>query len=361
MKILVTGTHFTPALAVINELKKFNGIEIVYVGRKTTLEGDNTQSVESKVLPSLGIKFIPLISGRLQRAFTIHTIPSLLKIPFGLIQSIYILLSQKPDVILSFGGYIAVPIVIVGWFSSIPVVIHEQTFLPGLANKISSFFADKIAVSFKESGFKGEKVVLTGNPIRKEIVDASFENSSVNAKRSLPIVLIVGGNQGSHLINLAVEDCLVEFQKIANIYHQTGDSKYKDFERLSKMENNNYHVFKFIDKDWVSILKGADLVITRAGINTLSELALMGKPALVIPIPNKEQRKNAKVFEEIGLVKTLTQSSLSGETLIKNIKSMLKDLRNLKKKAQEAKKNITPDAAKRIALETILLGKKKSI
>lgn len=357
MKILITGTHFTPAVAVINELKKFNGVEIVYVGRKTSLEGDETKSVESKLLPQLGIKFTPLITGRLQRNFTLYTIPSLLKLPIGLIQSIYIILSQKPQVILSFGGYVAVPIVIAGWFASIPVIIHEQTFFPGLANKISAYFANKIAVSFEESGFKGEKVVVTGNPIRKEIVEASLE-ASVEQKKSLPNILIVGGNQGSHIINLVIEQSLSQLQKIATLYHQTGDSKYKDFERLNKLRNTSYHVFKFINEDWVKILKKADLVISRAGINTLSELALLGKPALVIPIPNKEQNKNAKVFEEIGLSETLTQTNLSEETLIKSVKKMLQNLSNLKKKAKEANKIIIPDAAKRIALETVLLSKK---
>src|SRR3989344_9001367 len=115
MKILITGAHFTPAVATIEELKKVENEEIVYVGRNTTLEGDRTQSVESKVLPALGVKFIPIIAGRLQRSFTPYTIPSLLKIPIGWIQALYIILSEKPDVILSFGGYVAVPVVIVGW------------------------------------------------------------------------------------------------------------------------------------------------------------------------------------------------------------------------------------------------------
>lgn len=359
MKILVTGVHFTPAVATIEELKKIEGTEVVYVGRKTTQEGDQSPSMESQALSSPGVKFIPIITGRLQRSFTIYTIPSLLKIPIGLIQALYIILSEKPDVILSFGGYVAVPLVVIGWFFSIPVMIHEQTLVWGLSNKISSFFADKIAVSFEKSEFKGEKVILTGNPIRHEIIEKSLGAKLVHPPggRSLPVVLIMGGNQGSHAINLAVEACLEKLLEIARVYHQTGDSKYRDYEGLRKKESNHYRVFKFITAEYPEILQEADLVVCRAGINTLTETALLGKPALLIPINNKEQKTNARYFEGLGLSKTLPQSKLSGENLLENIKKMLKILNSFKKKAKKAREVIIPDGAKRLALETMLLAK----
>lgn len=351
MKILITGAHFTPAVAVINELKKYKNTEIVYVGRKTTMEGDKTQSAESQILPGLGVKFIPIITGRLQKTFTIYTIPSLLKIPIGLIQALYIILTEKPDVILSFGGYVAVPIVCAGWLFSIPIIIHEQGIVSGLANKISSFFADKIAVSFPSSN---PKTILTGNPIRRKILDGV----KLSHPRGVKSILVVGGNQGSHAINLAIEGCLDKLTKVTSIIHVTGDNKYKDFERLQKRQNEKYIVRKWIGDGWGAVLKKADLVITRAGINTMSELAYLGKPALVIPVPYlfaDEQNKNAKFFENLGLVKTLPQSKLSAESLFKNVRLMLKNLDNLKYKAKNAKKAIIPDAAKRLALETILL------
>src|SRR3989344_6300272 len=100
IKVLLTGAHFTPAVAVAEELKKYPNVKLVYVGRKTTLEGDKTTSIESKVLPSLGVRFIPIITGRLQREFTIYTIPSLLKIPIGILQALYIILRERPDLVL---------------------------------------------------------------------------------------------------------------------------------------------------------------------------------------------------------------------------------------------------------------------
>src|SRR5260221_10967548 len=133
MKILLTGAHFTPAQAVIEELQD-DKIEIVYVGRTTTREGDSTPSVESEVLPKLRVKFVPIIAGRIRKVFDLWTIISLLKIPIGFIQAPFILLSENPDVIVSFGGYVAVPVVIWGWLLSKPIIVHEQTLVTGLAN-----------------------------------------------------------------------------------------------------------------------------------------------------------------------------------------------------------------------------------
>ena len=372
MRILITGAHFTPAVAVVEELKKRDGLEIIYVGRSATMEGDNTLSQEAQVLPKLGVRFISITTGRLQRFLSPYFVISLLKIPIGIIQSIYIILSEKPDVILSFGGYVAVPVVIIGWFFSVPIIVHEQTLISGLANRISSHFADKIAVSFEKASPKNEKVVLTGNPLREEIlhpIQISGEYKKfLNLARDLklPIILVTGGNQGSHVINLSLEEVLEKLTKIACVIHVTGDNKFDDFERLEKLGRSGklgrlgerYLVRKWIGEEWATVLSKVDLVVSRAGINTLSELAFVGKPALVIPISYlyfDEQNKNAKYFKNLGLVKILSQSGLSSESLIKNIKAMLNDLNRLTENAKKARTVIIPDAAKRLALEVLLL------
>lgn len=375
MKIIVTGSHFTPAQAVIEELKQNPNIEISYIGRKHTREGDSSPSIESQVLPKLGVKFIPLITGRLQRSFTVYTIPSLFKIPLGFLQAFYYLVKEKPDVVLSFGGYISVPVVISAWLLSIPVILHEQTLVSSLSNQISSHFADKIAVSFPENEFaKKRKIVLTGNPIRKEILE---DNKNISAdfkkileqsqKDKLPIILITGGNQGSHIINQTVSVIVEELTKIASVIHQTGDSKFKDFEKLSEQKNGlknpqRYFVEKWIEgKNFGVLLRSVDLVVSRAGANTLLELAYFGIPTLAIPIPylyKNEQMVNSKYFEKFGLTKILPQKDLTKESLLENIEKMLRDLNNLKEKAKKAKSLVIPDAAKRLALETILLARK---
>lgn len=334
MKILVTGAHLTPALATIEELKKNYKAEIVYVGRKKTLEGDDAPSVESQILPKLGIKFIPLYAGRFQ-------IISFFKIPIGFLQAVCILLKEKPDAVLSFGGYVALPVVLAAWFLSIPIIIHEQGLELGRANKLSSYLASKIAVSFPQHS-SNPKIVLTGNP--------SIKSAHPSFKGIHKQILITGGSQGSHVINVAIEQCLDKLTKLAKIIHQTGDSKYQDFERAKQKENENYRVEKFIFQDWEDILAASDLVVCRAGINTLSELAFLQKKALVIPIEgHKEQNLNARFFERLGLVKVLPQSSLNGQSLLRNINQMLKRKFKLKKGV------ILPDGAKRLALETFTL------
>ncbi len=365
MKILLTGTHFTPAVAVISELKKNKNIDIIYVGRRATMEGDNAQSIESQVVPLLGVEFIPIVAGRWQRTFNIFTFYTLFKIPIGLFQALYILLIQKPDVILSFGGYVSIPLVFWGWLLSIPIITHQQTLTAGIANIINNIFASKIAISFKQNNFNDKRYILSGNPLREQIIHphsnltSEFKNLiNVARKNKLPIILITGGNQGSHVINQAVEGCIDKLLKIACVIHVSGDNKFRDFERLEKFRGEGYIVKKWIGEQWASLLSKTDLVISRAGINTLMELAYFQKPALVIPIPylyQDEQNENAKFFENLGLTRILPQSKLSSKVLLENIKQMVKDLDNLRIKAKGAKKVVVVDAAQRVALETILL------
>lgn len=375
MKISITGTHLTPAVAVIEELKNHEEVEITYyIGRSSTMEGDKTASIESKLLADLGIKFLPLISGRLQHSFTKFTIFSLLKIPIGFVQSFYYLLSEKPDIVLSFGGYVSVPVVICAWFLNIPIIIHEQTLVAGWANIISGVFADKIALSFFDNKINNnKKYILTGNPIRKEILNPKAPEDrgitqliSQAKKEKKPLIFITGGNQGSHIINQVISEILDKLTEITFIIHQTGDSKYKDFDRLLSLKQSlrqpeRYLIRKWIDaKDLGFLLKRIDLAVSRAGINTLSELALSGVPTLSVPLPylsKNEQMINALYFKKIGLVQILPQKQLTSDSLFNDLKLMLVNLDHLKKRASSAKDIIVPDAAPKIVLEIFLLLK----
>lgn len=370
----MAGTHFTPAQATIEELTKNPDHKVVYLGRDATLEGDLTPSVESIVLPKIGINFIPIIAGRLQRSFTMYTIPSLLKIPIGFLQAFYFLIKEKPDVVVSYGGYIGLPVVIAAWLLSVPIIVHQQTLVAGLATQISSIFASKIAVSFTQSLKKSPKWVLTGNPIRKELLEPdlkisldikNFIHQANGAK--LPIILITGGNQGSHFINQLFLKVVDNLLKVTFVIHQTGDSLFKDFDQLCEIRQTlkyqeRYLLKKWINaSDWCEILKEAGLVITRGGVNTLSELAYFGTPSLIIPIPylyQDEQKKNAKFFAELGLAKVLPQSEVTAKKMLEIIQEMLDNLDDYKKNAFKAREFIIVDAAKRLAQEVILLGEK---
>lgn len=368
MKILITGTHFTPAQAVISELLKDKTNKVVYLGRRYTREGDPSPSVESQVLPRMGVKFIPLAAGRLQRSFTLYTIPSLLRIPLGFVMSFINLVREKPEVVVSFGGYVGVPVVISAWLLSIPVVLHEQTLVSSLANRISALFADRIAISFSENdSFPQSKTVLTGNPVRTELIEEP-KNISEDIKKfiqaaQLPLVFITGGNQGAHAINQAVKECLSELTKLGCVIHQTGDSKYQDYENLVVLTKGLEYPDRYLVKKWIEVedlslvLRKIDLAVSRAGVNTLQELTLFSVPTIIIPIANHyEQQKNARYFSQLGLAETLSPVKLSGDTLLVEIKKLLQK----KRPVLNSDLVIIKDSAKRLALEIELVVKQNT-
>lgn len=370
MKILITGSHFTPAQATINELIKNPKIGIVYLGRKFTREGDKSVSPESQILPKLGVKYISITTGRLQRNLSIFTITSLFKIPVGFVQSFYYLSREKPDVVLSFGGYVGVPVVICSWLLSIPVMIHEQTLVTGLANRISSWFASKIAVSFDTKyDFPKKRIVITGNPLRQELMKFDKTKLSDEVKKivkaaldkDMPLVLVTGGNQGSHIINQAIFSVLDQLTNKYLVIHQTGDSKFNDYEQgVNKLVNlkdsRNYLVKKWLDVDELGFLyQHVNLVICRAGINTLLELQQFKIKNIVIPIKGHyEQNFNAKYFADLGLSYQLKESELTGENLLETIRLQI----HKRTSANHSTLITHSDAAKRLALETEILAQK---
>ncbi len=360
MKILITaggGGHFAPALSVIEELPK--NYEVLIVGRKYALEGDSALSLEYQTAKSLNIPFYALTTGRLQRAFTRYTLVSLLKLPYGFFEGIRVVKSFRPDVILCFGGYISLPVVIAGYLLRVPIVVHEQTQGAGLANKIASFFAEKVCISWESSRafFPKEKIVLTGNPIKKFPI-SNFQFPISNEK--LPIIYITGGSLGAHAINLLVEGCIEKLLKNFILIHQTGDAKqYGDYNRLSILKNSlsgdvkeRYILTKFIPPNDVgAIMQKADLVIGRAGINTVTELLSFGKPSLLIPLPvsqKQEQVKNAQFLASVGIGEVVLQNDLTSETFYEKIISMIKHIETYKKHKPVAMALIYKDAGKRI-------------
>ena len=360
---MITGGHLTPALAVIDELIKQGGWQIFFFGRQHAAEGDQTASVESKIIPDRGIPFIAIKAGRVQRQLNRYTFKSYFKIPISFFQAIYWLIRLRPDVVLSFGGYVSVPIVLAAWVLRIPVVTHEQTTVQGLATKINTYFAKKIAVSWPQTvkEFPVKKVVLTGNPIRKEIFKVNEKIwRALKFEKDRPLVFITGGNQGSHLINMAIESALPKLVKKYNVFHQCGHlSALGDFERLGKARvklptrlRRRYHCKKYLNANEMgTLLNKADLVMARAGANTITELVALGKPALLIPLPwlyQDEQTKNAQMLFEMGMAEILLQKNLSPGALNQAVDKLIKDSDKYKQKGVQAKKIIKRDAAKRI-------------
>ena len=353
-RVVLTGGHLTPALAVLEEFTKHKNWQVIFFGRRFASGSNKTPSLEAKLVPEAGGVFLPLDAGRIETIFLL---------PWGFLQAFYYLLKFKPKVIISFGGYLGVPVVITGWLLGIPAITHEQTSVVGLGTGVNARFAKKIAISWPNLSwqFPKEKTVLTGNPILKDLVGQDGQariNLKLDPKK--PLLVVTGGNQGSHVINQAVKQALPKLLEKYNLFHQTGHPENtNDFQELEQKKKRlalrlrkRYQVKKyFFSQEWGIILRQADLVISRAGANILTELALLGKPMLLIPIPwlkNREQLENAKMFKEFGVAEVLKQEELTPRKLMEEVDKMMEGIKDYQKEGELLKKKIKKNAARKI-------------
>lgn len=339
MKIVVTGGHPSPAFAVIERL--FKKAEIILIGRKYTFEKDKTLSFEYELAKELKIPFENITTGRLQRKFTNQTIFSLLRIPQGLFQAMFLLRKYKPDLVLTFGGSVGLVVGVAAFLMGIPIVLHEQTQKVGLANKIISYFASRVCISFAKSSkyFPKEKTVLTGNPLRREVFQ-------IKGKLTLPknfgVIYITGGSAGSHFINSLIKPIVNQLLEKYVLIHQAGDSKtYRDYNDLLNLKKSlpgnlreRYILKRFIlPKELGLVFKKADLVIGRAGINTVCELLSWAKMCLLIPLPHGqfgEQLENAVLVKKAGIGEYIKQEDVDSSSLFEKINLMFKNKNSYK-------------------------------
>jgi len=361
MKILITGGHLAPALALIDEIKRHAGIlkkdvDIIFVGRKYALDSEKTISLEYKEILKLNIPFIPIQAGRLTRIFSLKSLRNIFRIPLGFINALSIIRSSQPDSILSFGGYLALPIAFWGYIFKIPIYTHEQTINPGLANKIISKFSKKTFVAFEESKsfFNKNKVVISGNPVRFSIFKTIKKPFDI--KKEHPVIYITGGSLGSHSINIHVVKILKKLLGKYIVIHQVGDTKeYQDFEKLLSFKNRlsqeyqgRYYLRKhFFEEEIGYIYKISDLVIGRSGANTFFELISLHKPALFIPLPwssGREQQKHAEIFAKAKIGEIFHQIEPS-EKLLRLINQMVSNISFYKENFKNYKNFSNKDAS----------------
>lgn len=357
MKILLTGGHVTPAIAVIEELKKKKNIEIIFVGRKYAISSDRQPSFEYESIQKLNIRFIELKSGRLTRILDLRSIIDTLKIIPGFIRSLTIVKKEKPDAILSFGGYLALPISLAGRVFKIPVFTHEQALIPGFTTKLISGWAKMIFVSASETKklFRSDKTIVSGNPLRKSIFKTYKKFFTVSGKR--PVIYISGGSLGSHSINLHIEKILGLLLSHFTVIHQCGGaSEYRDFDKFDAIKNENYIVRPhFYEEEIGYIYKRADLVVSRSGANTFFELIALSKPAILIPLPwaaGGEQLKQAKLLARAGVAEIFNQDQESME-LYNLIRKVIKNREVYKKNFNNLKNYVHEHAAATIVFEIL--------
>lgn len=247
------------------------------------------------MIPEIGVKFKGIQTGKLRRYFSLANVGDFFRLPIGFVQSYFTLLSFKPDVIFSKGGYVGIPVVFAGKLLKIPIVLHESDVLPGLANKMASEKADVICMSYIESKDllpRKIKKVLTGNPVREFITKGDREKGLkfCGLKDDLPIILVMGGSQGAEHINKAIIEALPNIE--ARIIHITGKGK-KQMD-----DTDQYKSYEYVNKELPDLYAVSRVVVSRAGANSLAEIAALGLPSILIPIAKAASRGEQTINAE---------------------------------------------------------------
>ncbi|MGE5605994.1 MAG: undecaprenyldiphospho-muramoylpentapeptide beta-N-acetylglucosaminyltransferase [Bacteroidota bacterium] len=321
MRIILTGGgtagHITPNIALIPELKK-DGFEVHYIGTK--------DGMERQLIEPLGIPYHPVHAGKLRRYLNFKNITDLFQITRGFIESLAIVAKIKPNVVFSKGGFVSSPVVWAAWLNRIPVVIHESDITPGLANKLSIPFASKICYTFPETQkyLPPAKGVFTGLPVRESLLrgDAATGKRLCGFTGNKPVLMIIGGSQGSEILNKSIRGLLGEINQKYDLCHICGQNGVEP----SLNQIGGYKQFDYVNEELPHLLAMADLVVSRAGATTLFELLALKKPHLLIPLSKQASRGdqilNARSFERQGFSKVLPEESLNPEALLNNINSL---------------------------------------
>ncbi len=354
--ILMTGGHAaTTALAVIEEIKRtesLRDIQIYFVGSRYAMEGLDIETLEYKTLTKIGVNFYPIVTGRLQTKFTRYTLFSLIKIPIGFVHAFFILLKIKPRLVLTFGGFASFPVVFWSFLFGIPVVMQEQTIAAGRAAIFSAVFARKILLARSESlkYFPKDKCVVTGNPIMREVL-----NIKPVGKHSPESILFMGGSRGSSFVNKLAMAIIPELIKKYHVIHITGDKDFPEVVKfksaLSKATSDNYEVVSGATPFEMGRFYGQiDLVVGRAGANTVSEVLYLKKPAIFIPLGLSfadEQTKNAMYSKEFGIGRVISEKDATPVRVASEISDVFSDYQSIIERV-ESKSSPDLDAPQKI-------------
>lgn len=323
-KILLTGGgtagHVTPNIALLPHLKEA-GFKIYYVG---SYNGMERELIEAQQIPYYGIS-----SGKLRRYFDPKNFSDPFKVVKGLGQAIRLIHKLKPDIVFSKGGFVSVPVVLAAKICRVPAIIHESDITPGLANKIAIPCATKICCTFPETMqyLPAQKAVLTGSPIRHELLSGNVAAARelCGFDESRPVLFIIGGSSGSVLINNVVREALPELLKKFQVAHMCG----KDNLDPSLAPTEGYRQFEYIGKELRDIFAVSDMVISRAGANSICELLALHKPNLLIPLSASASRGdqilNAGSFEKQGFSMVLPEEQLNAASLVSSVEQLYAD------------------------------------
>lgn len=317
-RIILTGGgtagHVTPNIALLPRLRELQ-YDIHYIGSYTGIE---KELIEKQQIPYHGIS-----SGKLRRYFSLKNFTDPFRVLKGFSEANHLIKTLKPDVIFSKGGFVSVPVVIAGKRNHVPVIIHESDMTPGLANRISIPSAYRVCCNFPETlkALPEDKAVLTGSPIRQELMTGDPEKARAfcGFKDEKPVILVVGGSLGATAVNQAVRAILPELLKDFQVIHLCGKGKLDT--SLNNLEG--YVQFEYIQDELRHLFALSDIVISRAGANAICELLALQKPNLLIPLSASASRGdqilNARSFERQGFSKVLEEETLTNELLLDTV------------------------------------------
>lgn len=320
-KIVFTGGgtagHVTPNIALFPKIKEL-GYEIFYIG--------SYDGIEKKLIEDFDIPYYGIATGKFRRYFDPKNFSDPFRVLKGMAEARKYLKEIKPDVVFSKGGFVSVPVVRAASSLGIPCIIHESDMTPGLANKLCIPVAKKVCCNFPETLklLPGGKAVLTGSPIREELLrgrkEAAYELCGFDSSK--PVIMVIGGSQGSAAINQAVRDALPSLLEDFQIVHLCGVEKIDNLLLTTK----GYKQFEYVKSELKDIFAMADIVISRAGANAINELLALKKPNILIPLPSGSSRGdqilNAQSFEAQGFSIVVDEDDLTNKLLIEKVQEL---------------------------------------
>lgn len=371
MKVLITGGgtggHINPALAIAQKVKAQDpSNEILYVGTKN--------GMESELVPKAGFDFKYVTAKYLRRSLSPENIKTLLASAKGVVESLKIIKDFKPDIVVGTGGYVCGPVVLAASLKKVPTMIHEQNVFPGITNKLLSKVVDVIGISFAEAEkyFPEEarkKLVLVGNPVRKDILTTDRKRSRANFKLNSDDIFIYsfGGSGGQISLNESITDAIAHYngKKNIRILHVTGKKHYEKFmaelDKKVRIENN-IEVRDYM-YEAAAALSASDIVIGSAGAITIAEITAIGVPSILIPktyTAENHQEYNARALEKEGAAKVILEKDLDGQSLIKAIDEIIDNKNVLKAMSFNSKRMGNTDVENKIYETMVNLIKQKS-
>ena len=333
-KIVLTGGgtagHVTPNIALLPGLREA-GYDILYIG--------SYEGMEKNLIQAEGVAYRGIATGKFRRYFSLKNLTDPFRVIKGYFEARKYIREYQPDVVFSKGGFVAVPVVLAAGKQHIPVIIHESDMTPGLANKICMNYASKICCNFPETlkSLPADKAVLSGSPIRKELLSGSrlegLRFTGLSAEK--PILLMIGGSTGSVVINNALRSILPDLLKEFQVIHLCGKGRLDH--SLDHLEG--YVQYEYISKELKDLMAAADIVLSRAGANAICELLALHKPNILVPlsaaVSRGDQILNARSFESQGFSYVLEEEQMNAATLLDAIHTVY-DKRDTYRKNMES-------------------------